>query len=100
MGFLNIFAKPAPKLLRLPSGSFTVDREARVLASTLPHTFPRELLEDIARQVLAACQSVKGAQLNMSEMIVRYSSLKITARELGGGAIIFLTPQTLSTATQ
>jgi hypothetical protein len=32
--------------------------------------------------------------------MIRYSSLKLTARELRGGAIIFLTPQTLSSKTR
>jgi hypothetical protein len=97
MGFLSLFAKPAPKLVRLPSGSFTVDREGRVLVSTLPQTFPAELVRDIATHVLGAFRSAQVAKLPLSELIIRYPSLKLTARELRGGAIIFLAPQTLST---
>ena len=51
MGLLNLFARPAPTLMRLPSGSFTVDRDGRVLTSTLPSSFPAHLVKDIAREV-------------------------------------------------
>jgi len=33
----------------------------------------------------------------LNELIIQYSSLKIVARELRGGAIVFLTPQALAT---
>ena len=80
----------------LPHGSFTVDREGRVLASTLPQSFPNEFAEEIAVDVLAAFRDAQAAKLVLREFIVRYANLKLTARELRGGAIIFLVPQTLS----
>jgi hypothetical protein len=95
MGFLSRFTKPAPTLLRLPSGSFTVDREGAVLVGTLPSSFPDALMSEIARQVLAVFHDGAAAQLPLSEIIITYPSLKITARELRGGAIIFLSPQAL-----
>jgi hypothetical protein len=97
MGLLNIFAKPPAKLVRLPSGSFTVDQDGRVLVSTLPQAFPKEMVQDIATHVLSAFRSARAAQIPVTEFIVRYSSLKLTARELRGGAIIFLVPQTFTT---
>ncbi|MEI6392236.1 MAG: hypothetical protein WCT12_14170 [Verrucomicrobiota bacterium] len=93
MGFLSYFAKPAPALLRLPSGSFTVDREGSVLVGTLPSSYPAALVNDIARQVLAVFHDAAAAQLPLSEMVIDYPSLKIAARELRGGAIIFLSPR-------
>jgi hypothetical protein len=93
MGLLNLFAKPAPTLLRLPSGSFTVDREGSVLMGTLPSSFPSGLVQDIARQVRAAFGEAAAAQLPLAELIIHYPSLKITARELRGGALIFLSPE-------
>lgn len=96
MGILNLFAKPPVKLLPLPRGSFTVDKDGRVLASTLPQAFPEELAEDIAGQVLGIFRSAQVARITLHELIVRYANLKLTARELRGGAIIFLVPQTLS----
>jgi hypothetical protein len=94
MGFLKLFSKPAPALLRLPSGSFTVDREGAVLTSTLPSGFPASVVKDIARQVRAAFGESAAAQLPLAELIISYPSLKITARELRGGAIIYLAPKT------
>jgi hypothetical protein len=96
MGLLSLFAKPPTKLVPLPSGSFSVDRNGRILISTLSRGFPTELVEEIATRVLATFRSADAAQLPLSEITIRYSSLKITARELRGGAIVFLVPQTLS----
>ena len=90
MGLLNLFAKSPASLLRLPSGSFTVDREGRVLMGTLPSSFPTELVNDIAQQVLIAFRDAAGAQLPLAELVINYPSLKITARELRGGALIYL----------
>ena len=94
MGFLKLFAKPAPTLLRLPSGSFTVDREGAVLMGTLPSSFPPSVVKEIAQLVRAAFGEAAAAQLPLAELIVSYPSLKITARELRGGAIVFLAPKT------
>lgn len=93
MGLLNFFAKPAPTLLRLPSGSFTVDREGKVLMGTLPSSFPAALVTEIGQQVRAAFSDATAAQLPLAEMVIHYPSLKIAARELRGGAIIFLSPK-------
>jgi hypothetical protein len=96
MGILNLFARTPTRLRPLPRGSFTVDRDGRVLASTLPQSFPVALAESIAGRVLQTFRSAQAAQAPLSEVVVRYSSLKLTARELRGGAIIFLVPQTLA----
>jgi hypothetical protein len=93
MGLLNLFAKPAPTLMRLPSGSFTVDRDGRVLTVTLPSSFPVSLVKDIAREVRAAFSEAAAAQLPLAEFVINYPSLKISARELRGGAIIYLSPK-------
>ena len=93
MGLLNLFAKSAPTLLRLPSGSFTVDREGCVLSGTLPSSFPASLVKDIARQVLGTFGEAADAQLPLVELVINYPSLKITARELRGGAVVFLSPR-------
>ena len=93
MGLLSLFARSAPTLLRLPSGSFTVDREGCVLMGTLPSSFPASLVKDIARQVRAAFGEAAAAQLPLSELVINYPSLRIAARELRGGAIVFLSPQ-------
>ena len=99
MGLLSAFSKPRVPLMALPSGTFSVDCEGRVLVSTLPQSFPKDLVQDIATQVLDAFRSAKESQIPLSEIVIRYASLKLTARELRGGAIIFLAPQTFSSHT-
>jgi hypothetical protein len=93
MGLLSFFSKAAPTLLRLPSGSFTVDRDGSVLMSTLISNFPASLVKDIAQQVRAAFGEAAKAQLPLAELTINYPSLTISARELRGGAIVFLSPK-------
>jgi hypothetical protein len=90
----NLFAKGDPILLRLPTGSFTVDREGSVVVRTVSSSFPTDLVDGIAEQVVAAFRQAQEAQLPLSELVFNYTSLKITARELRGGAIVFLSPKT------
>ena len=93
MGLLSFFSKPAPPLVRLPSGSFTVDREGSVLTGTLPSSFPAALVKDIAQQVRAIFGEAAKIQLPLSELTIYYPSFKISAREMRGGAIVFLSPK-------
>jgi hypothetical protein len=93
MGILNFFLKSsAPPLVKLTEGCFTVDRTGRVLTSTLPQTFPAEFMEKLTALVLQTFRSAKAASLIFSEIHVQYPALKITARELRGGAIVFIAP--------
>ena len=96
MGFVTrFFVKPAkPALVQLPTGSFTIDREGHIMTSTMPQSFPVAHVQAMGDQVLAAFRSAKRAQMPLSELIVQYSALKLLARELRGGAIVFLMPQT------
>ena len=97
MGFLNLFSRPLPAaLLRLPSGSFTLDRSGRVVVTTLPSGFPTELVLEIGERILSTFRDAQAAQLPLDELVVYYPALKITARELRGGAIVYLAPQTLT----
>lgn len=66
------------------------------MTSTLPQSFPAETIQTIGDQVLAAFRSAKRAQMPLSELIIHYSALKLLARELRGGAMVFLMPQTLA----
>lgn len=97
MGFLNfIFRSAKSRLTRLPSGSFTMDRRGRVISTTLPQSFPASQMQEMGQQVLAFFRAAETARMPLSEMVVYYSALKVSARELRGGAIVFVTPQTLS----
>jgi hypothetical protein len=97
MGFLNMFSKSSGShLLRLPSGSFTVDASGKIITTTIPHSFPESALKAIGHTVLDLFRGAQKAQTPLTEMIIQYASLKITAREMRGGAIIFLSPKALA----
>jgi len=100
MGILNLLSKRnsqagAPTLVRLPTGSFTFDPTGKIVASTLPQSFPAAQVRQIGDQVLATFRSARAVNLPLTELIVDYATLKLTARELRGGAIIFLAPRSL-----
>ena len=100
MGLLSLFGKSASvALMRLPSGTFTLDRSGRILASTLPQNFPSALVEHIGEVVLSTFRSAQSANIPLSEMVAEFSALKMTARELRGGAIVFLTPRGFAAKT-
>jgi hypothetical protein len=97
MGFLNLFSSPKnSRLARLPAGSFTLDGEGRVMTSTLPQSFSSTQMREIGRKVLAAFQAARKAEIPLSEIVVQYTALKLQARKLRHGAIVFLAPQTLT----
>ena len=98
MGLLGILGKKSPRAdsmaLRLPKGSFTVDPQGRVVASTLPSSFPAALTRRISSLVLGSFQSAREARLPISDLVADFAAFKLTAREMRGGAIIFLAPRT------
>jgi hypothetical protein len=95
MGFLSFFSKTAKPLLQLHSGSFSMDRSGRVLAATLPSSFPRDLVEDIGQCIAETFREAHTIQLPLDELVIYYPGLRITAREMRGGAMVFLsTPST------
>lgn len=83
------------QLRRLPSGSFTLDPTGRIVASTLPRAYPAALVQQVAQIVLGAFDQARASHLLLTELVVEYPALKLTARELRGGAIIFLAPRNL-----
>jgi hypothetical protein len=94
MGFLKLFSKTRPALQRLPSGSMTVDREGNVVTTTVASTYPPGLLREIGSEVLRLFLEARKAQMPLSELNLDFASLRITAREMRGGAIVFLSPKT------
>jgi hypothetical protein len=78
----------------LPSGTFTVDAEGGVISSTVPQSVPALLLGEIGRTVVSVFRGAREARAGFGELVVQYSAFKITAREMRGGAIIFLSPKT------
>jgi hypothetical protein len=100
MGFLKkLFRRSRATVQQLPSGSLTVDRNGEVVTSTVSSAYPKNLLREIGREVLLLFRESRVSQMPLGEVSIHYASLRITARELRGGAIIFLFPQTALTPT-
>ena len=94
MGLLNIFNKSkAQSPPQLPSGSYTVDREGKVVTRTIPSSVATHSLEMISAQVLQTFREARQAKLNISEFSINMGAMSVKARELRGGAMIFLTPR-------
>lgn len=93
MGILDIFGKSKERQpFEIPAGTFTVDRNSRILSSTLPQSFPEECIHELAKPFIEAFCGAQGANVALTELVVHYSALKITAKELRGGAMVFLAP--------
>ena len=94
MGFLKRFFKSHAAVQQLPAGSLTVNCDGKVLTSTIASGYPPGLLRDITRDVLLLFRQAREAQLPLAEFSIHFASLSITAREMRGGAVIFLSPRT------
>ncbi len=93
MGLLNLFSKAQPAVLRLPSGTMSVDRNGCILATTVSSAFDQELLEAIGQQVLRLFREARKAQIPVSELNLQFASFQINAREMRGGVLVFLKPE-------
>ena len=94
MGFLKRFFRARAGVQQLPTGTITVDRNGHIVTSTVSSTYPKDLLRAIGHDVLGLFQEARAAQMPLAEISLQFGSLHVTARELRGGAIIFLFPQT------
>ena len=95
MGILKPFTRTLKPLRpeRLPSGCYTIHRGGQLVASTLPSSFSREAMMEVGRVVIEAFHSAQKTNLPLTDLHLKFSGLTITARELRGGALIFLSPQ-------
>jgi hypothetical protein len=94
MGFLKRLFRGKASVQQLPTGTVTVDRHGHIVTSTVSSAYPKNLLHDVSADVLALFREARAAQMPLAEISLHFGSLHITARELRGGAIIFLFPQT------
>ena len=95
MGFVTqFFIKPRKTaLVEFPKGSFTVDGRGKILTSTLPRKFITQHAQAIATAVLAAQKAARQNHSPLSELVVCFDGLKLVARDMRGGAIVFLERQ-------
>ena len=100
MGLLKWFSSSRPAVHKLPSGSFTVDRHGKVATNTVGKDFPTSLLDDIAKEILSVFHEARAAQMPLAEVSLDFAGLQISARDMQGGAIVFLSPKNpLATAS-
>jgi hypothetical protein len=78
---------------RFPRGSYTVSPSGSIVISTLPRSFSPGHLEAIGRVIIAALSSARALGTPFTELAADFAGLEIRARDLAGGAIIFVTPQ-------
>jgi hypothetical protein len=98
MGFLSRSKESKGEIKRLPSGTFTVDANCHIVSSTVPRTVSDAQVKEIGRHILGVFAGARQANLQFSELVVQYASFRITAREMRGGAIVFLSPRALPSA--
>jgi hypothetical protein len=94
MGILRKLFGGNASIQQLPAGTVTVDRHGHLVTSTVSSAFPESVLHDIGRDVLELFREGRTAQMPLAEVSLHFGSMRVTARELRGGAIIFLFPQT------
>ena len=94
MGVLKPFVRTTVPVEagRMPSGCFAVHREGGIICSTLPQWFSRDTTEEIGRTVLDAFRIASETNVTLNDFTIRYSGMNIIARDLRGGALIFLVP--------
>lgn len=93
MGILKKIFGAHAAVQQLPSGTITVNRAGEVVSSTVASAYPAPLLREIGREVVQLFQTAHEAQMPLNELSLHYASLRVVARELRGGALIFLFPQ-------
>jgi hypothetical protein len=81
-----------PTLTRTPKGAFTVDAAGQVVMSTLPAAMAARIQAPLSEAIISAFRDAHSAQLALTELSFTFHGLRVTARELRGGAIVFLTP--------
>ena len=98
MGLLDMFSKKTGGGIpdRLPSGSFTVDPHGEMVGSTVPQSVSPAVTKEIGQLVLTAFIESRAVNLPMTELVIEYGSYKIKARELRGGAMVFLAPRSMT----
>ena len=95
MGFLGLFGKKKTevKLDKLPSGSFTISASGEINASTLPGSFPEEVVKEIGAVFVKIFKEAREQDLPFKELQIDYAGLKLTGRDAKGGAIVFMSPR-------
>ena len=105
MGFLKKIFGSRATIQQLPAGSITVDRQGRIVTSTVSSSFPRMLLQAVGQDVMELFQQARTAQTPLSEISLHYSSLRTLdlwryVDADGGGAVRLKPYQVSNSASQ
>jgi len=102
MGFVTqIFIKPSKAaLVQVPTGSFKMDQSGRLMTSTLPAAFAAAHVEAIGTEIARAFLSGDRAQVALTQLTVDYPALKLLARKMRHGLMVFLVPRTLGSSPE
>jgi hypothetical protein len=76
-----------------PCGNYSVTVAGQVVDSTMPSSFPRVVMEVIAKVILHAFSGARDLENPLTEIAADFRGLEIRARDTDHGAIIFITPQ-------
>lgn len=98
MGLLGLFEQTAKAPLKIPTGCFSLDPQGRVISSTMPSSFPAEIVAEIGDTILKTFRESHMAGLGLTQLSIHYASMRVTARDLHGGALVFLNPLMMSTS--
>jgi hypothetical protein len=100
MGILKPFSRSLKPLRPelLPNGAFSIHSGGEIVGSTLPSEFPQKVVLKLGHTVLSVFSRAREANLPLTDLLIHFSGLTITARELKGGALVFLNPATLNLA--
>ena len=91
---MNPFTKNTPMgPARFPRGSYTLSSQGKIVVSTLPASFSKERMIEIGKVILNTLASAREIGAPFTELAADFAGLEIRARDLSGGAIIFITPQ-------
>lgn len=97
MGFLGLFEQTAKSPLKMPTGCFSLSAEGAIVSSTISSGFPKSIIQEIGDLILHTFHEAHKTGFGLHEITVHYASLRITARDLHGGALVFLNPRLMST---
>jgi hypothetical protein len=66
--------------------------DGNVVTSSLPKSVSAAVISDLGRQVLSAFREAAEAGVKLDELILTFAELKILARSVQDGAIVFISP--------
>lgn len=79
---------------KIPSGSYTVNSAGKIISSTIPSWVPAKFLSDITTRVISTFSAARENGFVLNEVVIKFPTIKIIAREMRCGFFINLMPVT------